>query len=49
MSDEEYISGLTDNYIRVKIPKSSMVNENSIHNINLVQMKGEQLIGELSV
>ena len=49
MSDEEYISGLTDNYIRVKVPQNSMVNENSIHNINLVQMKGEQLIGELSV
>ena len=49
MSDEEYISGLTDNYIRVKVPQNSMVNENSIHNINLVEMKGEQLIGELSV
>ena len=49
MSDEEYISGLTDNYIRVKVLQNSTLNENSIHNINLVQMKGEQLIGELSI
>ena len=49
MSDEEYISGLTDNYIRVKIPKTSMADENSICNINLLEIRGEQLIGELSV
>ncbi len=49
MSDEQYISGLTDNYIRVKIPKTKTVSENSIHDINLIEMKGEQLIGELSL
>ena len=48
MSDEDYLSGLTDNYIRVKVPNNDMINENSIHDINLLEIKGDQLIGELS-
>ena len=47
MSDEEYISGLTDNYIRVKVPKNDVINHNSIHDISLQSIKGGQLIGEL--
>jgi len=48
MSDEDYLSGLTDNYIRVKVPNNDIINENSIHDINLLEIKGDQLIGELS-
>ena len=48
MSDEDYLSGFTDNYIRVKVPNNDIINENSIHDINLLEIKGGQLIGELS-
>ena len=48
MSNEDYLSGLTDNYIRVKVPNNDIINENSIHDINLLEIKGGQLIGELS-
>ena len=48
MSDEDYFSGLTDNYIRVKVLNNNTIDENSIHNINLLEIKGEQLIGELA-
>ena len=49
MSDEDYLSGFTDNYIRVKVPSNDIINENSIHDINLLEIKGDQLIGELSL
>tara|TARA_B100000131_G_scaffold321236_1_gene371386 strand:+ start:929 stop:2227 length:1299 start_codon:yes stop_codon:yes gene_type:complete len=48
MSDEDYFSGLTDNYIRVKVLNNNTIDENSIHNINLLEIKGEQIIGELA-
>ena len=47
MSDEQYISGLSDNYIRVKVPKNDFIKHNSIHNISLHSIKDGQLIGEL--
>ena len=36
MSDEEYISGLTDNYIRVQTKVSSKAKVNQIANVKLL-------------
>ena len=47
MSDEEYISGLTDNYIRVKVKKNDIIKHNSVHDISLQSIRDGQIIGEL--
>ena len=47
MSDEEYISGLSDNYIRVKVRKNDIIKHNSVHDISLQSIRDDQIIGEL--
>ena len=47
MSDEEYISGLSDNYIRVNVHKNDIIKHNSVHDISLQSIRDGQIIGEL--
>ena len=44
MSDEEYISGLSDNYIRVNVHKNDIIKHNSVHDISLQSIRDGQII-----
>ena len=47
MVDDNFISGLTDNYIRVRVLKKGLVGKNTIKDVKLLKFKDGALIGEL--
>ena len=46
-NDDEFISGLTDNYIRVKIPFNKKYKTNFISNVRLNDIKDGMMVGEV--
>ena len=47
MNEEGFISGLTDNYIRVKVPRREIKESNFISSVRLVDIKDGLMLGEI--
>jgi len=47
MNEDGFISGLTDNYIRVKVPQKNIQENNFISSVKLVDIKDGLMIGEI--
>ena len=48
MNEDGFVSGLTDNYIRVKVPQDKAVKSNFISNVTLVDINDGIMIGEIA-
>ena len=48
MSEDGFVSGLTDNYIRVKVPQDKAVKSNFISNVTLLDINDGIMIGEIA-
>ena len=47
MNEDGFVSGLTDNYIRVKVPQDKAEKSNFISNVTLVDINDGIMIGEI--
>ena len=47
MNEDGFVSGLTDNYIRVKVPQDKTEKSNFISNVTLVDINDGIMIGEI--
>ncbi len=48
VSEDGFVSGLTDNYIRVRIPQNDIERSNSICDVRLIDIKDGLMLGEIS-
>ena len=47
-NQDGFMSGLTDNYIRVKVPQSKNLKNNIISNVKIIKKEFNEMIGELA-